>query len=47
MTAGKMAKGGRNVPRNPRLTEGQGIQYERNYLAGKPRLVGMELHKFC
>jgi hypothetical protein len=38
---------GRNVPRKPRHSRrGQGAQYERNFLSGKPHPVGGELHKY-
>jgi len=31
-------------PASPALQAGQGAQYERNFLSGKPRPVGGELH---
>jgi len=35
---------GRNLPRKPGLQVGQGARYERNFLSGKPRRTGGELH---
>jgi len=36
---------GRDIPRPAKAGQaGQGAQYERNFLSGKPRPVGGELH---